>query len=124
MPILTKILDKPKEKISFAVISDRSELIDKDGFIWTCGGGLITLPCNQSSNMFLKEIENCFINLISNNHYVFEETCMFIMYKNKPELFDIFYANYDTLILKYFSTDGIEKSKIPRYAIVVKQMLF
>ena len=99
---IKNIIKSPKPNVSYAIITSNFNCDDcKDGFIWVAAGGLITLNNTLNSIEFLKIWENVFIKCLNENIYILEEYILFYIYKYNLVNLDIFYANYDTLVLKY-----------------------
>lgn len=111
-PKIIDIAKDPQTKPSFAIISPTWNSTGYDGFRWIAAGGLMTFPngCQQ----FFKDCQKLFRELVSQGHYALEETVMFLLWKQNPDHFNVFYANYDTLALKYHGNCPASQAKQSR----------
>lgn len=110
---LTKIIKIPKTKVSYAIIDPNfdHEQRNLDGWLWIAAGGIISLTIHDLS--FLKICQEFLFTFFDKNIYCLEEYILFYIWKNNLYNVNIFFANYNTLLIKYYGDYPMNESKKP-----------
>lgn len=108
---IKEIASKPHSKFSFGLLTygkkkyttPRYEYKDlMMGWKWVSACGILTLPSNSDSIMILQKWQDIAVKACTSGLFPFEESIMFYLYNQNPELFDVFYTSeYETIFEHY-----------------------
>ena len=107
---LNRQSNNPSKSVSFAIIDPYKKLRNYDGFLWIAAAGLITFDNDKNSVCFFKECKKMHEKYPS----ALEETIMWLLWKKNIFSIHPFYANYNTLFLKYYGDWDVKNAKDQR----------
>lgn len=108
-----KILDNPRQGFSFGVIDDReieySTLMD--GFRYCAAAGLITFEKSSVTTGVLHRWETEFRRAVRAGLCPMDESILYYLYKQTPELFSVFKTNYDIFHKTYLPETHVHENR-------------
>jgi hypothetical protein len=120
---IMKIASDPKRNPSYAIIdpgyTPSSYREQMTGFRWIAAAGIFTLHRDAGEfDGFLNKWETILKECLQEGMYPSEENIFFHIWKNNLCPVDVYYANYDTLAIKYHGDWPKEDAKKPRESVI------
>lgn len=100
---ILKIAKNPKPNVCIGLINQCNYNYEQlmIGYKYLVIGTMFTLEYNRNSFKFLNKWRYYFDRSCDEGLYPYEESIFYYMYKEYPEMFSIYWGNYNTCIFKY-----------------------